>query len=314
MESPTSHKLLIYHSDSKIHEEIISKRLPQLKIHSAAHPKEALVFVKEAEIILSWKIPDELLERARRLKWFSSTAAGNEDLIKNPHLPEKAILTKATVYGEMMAEYVFAYLLYFCRDVAKYFEDQKKRLWGQKRPERLRGKVMGILGLGSVGKEIAKRGKQFGMNVLGVKRIPEPVENVDQVFRPEGLREMIPLVEILINVLPLTPETYHFLGEQELNLMKEGSILYSIGRGKTIDQKALAKVLQTEKIQAVLDVFEIKPLPPKSKLWSLKNVIITPHVSGINIPEEISEEFVRNYERWVRGEPLISLVDREKGY
>lgn len=314
MESRTPHKLLIYHSDSKIYEEIISKRLPQLKIHSAAHPKEAFGFVEEAEIILSWKIPDELLEQARRLKWFSSTAAGNEDLIKNPHLPEKVILTKATVYGEIMAEYVFAYLLYFCRDVAKYFEDQKKRLWGQKRPERLRGKVMGILGLGSVGKEIAKRGKQFGMNVLGVKRIPEPVENVDQVFRPEGLREMIPLVEILINVLPLTPETYHFLGEQELNLMKEGSILYSIGRGKTIDQKALAKVLQTEKIQAVLDVFEIEPLPPKSKLWSLKNVIITPHVSGINIPEEISEEFVRNYERWVRGEPLISLVDRGKGY
>jgi glyoxylate/hydroxypyruvate reductase A len=314
MESRTSHKLLIYHSDSKIYKEIISKRLPQLKIHSAARPKEALGFVEEAEIILSWKIPDELLERARRLKWFSSTAAGNEDLIKNPHLPEKVILTKATVYGEMMAEYVFAYLLYFCRGVAKYFEDQKKRLWGQKRPERLRGKVMGILGLGSVGKEIAKRGKLFGMSVLGVKRIPEPVENVDRVFGSDDLEKMIPLVDYLINVLPLTPETYHILGERELSLMKEGSFLFSIGRGKTIDEKALEKVLQTNKIQAVLDVFEKEPLPPKSKLWGLKNVIITPHVSGISLPEEISEEFVRNYRRWVKGKPLIALVNREKGY
>ncbi len=314
MESRTSHKLLIYHSDSKIYKEIISKRLPQLKIHSAARPKEALGFVEEAEIILSWKIPDELLERARRLKWFSSTAAGNEYLIKNPHLPETVILTKATVYGEMMAEYVFAYLLYFCRGVAKYFEDQKKRLWGQKRPERLRGKVMGILGLGSVGKEIAKRGKLFGMSVLGVKRIPEPVENVDRVFGSDDLEKMIPLVDYLINVLPLTPETYHILGERELSLMKEGSFLFSTGRGKTIDEKALKKVLQTKKIQAVLDVFEKEPLPPKSKLWGLKNVIITPHVSGINLPGEISEEFVRNYERWVRGEPLVALVDREKGY
>ena len=314
MESQISHRLLIYHSDSKIYERIISKKLPQLKIHSAARPKEALDFAKKAEIILAWQIPNQVLKRAKRLQWFSSIGAGNENLVKNPYLPENVVLTKATVYGEMMAEYVFAYLLYFSRNVNKHLKDQKKKVWDRVRPERLRGKVLGILGLGSVGKEIAKRGKLFGMSVLGVKRIPEPVENVDQVFGPEGLRKMIPLVEILINVLPLTPETYHFLGEQELNLMKEGSILYSIGRGKTIDQKALEKILQTKKIQAVLDVFEKEPLSPKSKLWGLKNVIITPHVSGINLPGEISEEFVRNYERWVRGEPLISLVDREKGY
>jgi glyoxylate/hydroxypyruvate reductase A len=178
----------------------------------------------------------------------------------------------------------------------------------------LRGKVLGILGLGSVGKEIAKRGKQFGMNVLGVKRIPEPVENVDQVFRPEDLRKMISQVDYLVNVLPLTSETYHLLGEKELGLMKEGAFLFSMGRGKTIDEKALEKVLQTKKIQAILDVFEKEPLSPKSKLWSLKNVVITPHVSGINLPEEICEEFVKNYKRWVTGEPMIALVDREKGY
>jgi glyoxylate/hydroxypyruvate reductase A len=314
MESRTPHKLLIYHSDSKIYEEIISKRLPQLKIHSAARPKEALDFVKEAEIILAWQIPDEVLRRTKRLQWFSSIGAGNEDLVKNPHLPESVILTKATVYGEMMAEYVFGYLLYFNRHVAKHLKDQRKRVWDQVRPQRLRGKVLGILGLGSVGKEIAKRGKQFGMNVLGLKRIPGPVENVDQVFGQDDLDEMIPLVDYLINVLPLTPKTYHILGEKKLTLMREGSTLYSIGRGKTIDEKALEKVLQTKKIQAVLDVFEKEPLPSKSKLWGFKNVIITPHVSGINLPEEISGEFVINYKRWARGEPLTNLVDREKGY
>jgi phosphoglycerate dehydrogenase-like enzyme len=314
MESRTSHKLLVYHSDSKIYEEILSKRLPQLKIHSAAHPKEALGFVEEAEIILAWQIPDEVLKRAKRLKWFSSIGAGNEDLVKNPYLPETVILTKATVYGEMMAEYVFVYLLYFNRHVAKHLKDQRKRVWDRVRPGRLRGKVLGILGLGSVGKEIAKRGKQFGMRVLGLKRVPETVENVDRVFGSDDLKKMIPLVDYLINVLPLTPETYHILGERELSLMKEGSILYSIGRGRTIDEKALEKVLQTKRIQAVLDVFEKEPLPPKSKLWGLKNVIITPHVSGISLPEEISEEFVRNYGRWVKGEPLVGLVDREKGY
>jgi glyoxylate/hydroxypyruvate reductase A len=241
-------------------------------------------------------------------------AAGNEDLVKNPHLPEDVILTKATVYGEMMAEYVFAYLLYFGRNVSKNFGDQKNKIWDRKRPERLRGKVMGILGLGSVGKEIARRGKQFGMRVSGVKRNPDPMRYVDQVFGPKDLEKMIPLVDVLIVALPLTPETYHFLGETELSLMKEGAFLFSIGRGKTIDEAALTEVLKTREIRAVLDVFETEPLPPESELWKLDNVIITPHVSGINIPEEICEEFVRNYKRWVKGKPLIGLVDRNRGY
>jgi phosphoglycerate dehydrogenase-like enzyme len=309
-----SHQLLIYHSDSKIYEKILSERLPQLKIHSAARPKEAFEFIKEAEIILAWQIPDEVLKRAKRLKWFSSIGAGNEDLVKNPHLPETVILTKATVYGEMMAEYVFSYLLYFNRNVAKHLGDQRKKVWDQVRPGRLRGRVLGVLGLGSVGKEIARKGKQFGMRVLALKRVSEPVESVDQVFGPDDLRSMIPLVDYLINVLPLTPETYHILGEKDLSLMKEGAFLFSIGRGKTINEKALEEVLQTKRIHAILDVFEKEPLSPKSKLWDLKNVIITPHVSGINIPGEICEEFVKNYKRWVRGGPLIGIVNRDKGY
>jgi glyoxylate/hydroxypyruvate reductase A len=314
MESQIFHRLLIYHSDSKIYKGIISKGLPQLKIHSASHLEETLNFVEKAEIILAWQIPDELLKRANRLRWFSSMAAGNEDLVKNPCLPESVILTKATVYGEMMAEYVFAYLLHFGRNVAKHLEDQRNRIWDRKRPERLRDKVMGILGLGSIGTEIAKRGKQFGMTILGAKRTPKAVENVDEVFGPGDLGRMIPFVDYLVAALPLTPETYHLVGEREFGLMKEGTVFFSIGRGKTIDEKALVKVLKTGKIRAVLDVFETEPLPIESELWSLKNVVITPHISGINIPEEICEEFIRNYERWVRGEPLIGLVDRRKGY
>jgi phosphoglycerate dehydrogenase-like enzyme len=306
--------LLIYHPDAKIYEGILSKKLPKLKIQSATRPKEALDFAKKADIILAWQIPDGVLKQAKQLNWFSSIGAGNEDLVKNPHLPETVLLTKATVYGEMMVEYVFAYLLYFSRNVAKHMKDQRKRVWDQMRPTRLRGKVLGILGLGSVGKEIAKRGKQFGMKVIGVKRVPEPVENVDRVFGPDDLRSMIPLVDYLINVLPLTPETYHILGERELSLMKEGAFLFSIGRGKTIDEKDLKKVLQTKKIRAALDVFEKEPLSSKNELWNLKNVIITPHVSGINLPEEICEEFVRNFKRWTKGEPLANLVNREKGY
>jgi phosphoglycerate dehydrogenase-like enzyme len=248
------------------------------------------------------------------LKWFFSTAAGNENLVKNSSFPESAILTKTTIYGEMMAEYVFAYLLYFTRDLSKYFNDQRRKIWRQARPGRLRGKTMGLLGLGSVGKTIARWGKQFGMEILGVRRVPGPVEHVDEVMGPDDLAKVMPRVDVLVVTLPLTPETFHFLGEKELGLMKEGAVLFNIGRGKTIDEKALLNILKTKRIQAVLDVFEDEPLPKESELWNLENVIITPHVSGINMPEEICEEFIRNYDRWIKGEPLIGLVDREKGY
>jgi phosphoglycerate dehydrogenase-like enzyme len=309
-----SHRLLIYHDDARLYQEILARRLPRLEIRSATHPEEAWDFVEEAEIILSWQIRDDLLRRARRLRWFASMAAGNEDLVKNLNLAESVVLTKATVYGEMMAEYVFAYLLYFGRGLSKHIEDQKKKVWDRKRPERLRGKVMGILGLGSVGQEIAKRGKQFGMKVFSVKKAPVPMRYVDQIFGPGDLTKMVPLVDYLVMALPFTPETYHLLGEEELNLIKDGAILFNIGRGKTIDEMALTRVLKTGRIKAVLDVFETEPLPPESELWNLENVIITPHISGINIPEEICGEFVRNYRRWVKGETLIGLVDRSKGY
>jgi len=309
-----SHRVLIYHSDSKIYKDILSKKLPLLSIHSAERPQEALGMIGEVEILFSWQIPDDLLKKAKRLKWFFSTAAGNENLVKNPSFPESAILTKTTIYGEMMAEYVFAYLLYFIRDLSKYFKDQRRKTWRQARPGRLRGKTMGLLGLGSVGKKIAKFGKQFGMEILGVKRVPGPVEHVDQVMGPEELIKVMPRVDTLVVALPLTPETFHLVGENELGLMKEGAVLFNIGRGKTIDERALLNVLKAKRIKAVLDVFEDEPLPKESEFWSLENVIVTPHVSGINMPGEICEEFVRNYDRWVKGESLIGLVDRQKGY
>ncbi len=309
-----SHKLLVYHDDAKLYHEILARKLPRLEICPATRPEEAVDFIREAEILLTWGIPHELLKEAKRLKWFASLGAGNEHLIHNPYIPPSVLFTKMTVYGEMMAEYVFAYLLYFLRDLPKYFKDQKEKVWKQARPERLRGKTLGILGLGSVGKEIAKRGKQFGMNVIGLKRIPEPVENVDQVVGPQDLEKMIPLVDYLIIILPLTPETSHLLGERELGLLKERATLINIGRGKTIDEKALIKTLKTKRMKAVLDVFEEEPLPPESELWTLENVIITPHVSGINLPEEICEEFARNYERWIKGQSLSGLVDRSRGY
>lgn len=306
--------MLIYHPESRAYEEILSQRLQGLAIRSATQPEEALDFIEEAEIIFAWEISDDLLRKAKRLTWFASMGAGNEHLVNNPYLARVPIFTKTTVYGEMMAEYVFSYLLYFTREVGQYLEDQGQSRWDARKPERLKGKVLAVLGLGAVGREIAKRGKQFGMNVIGMKRTPGPVQNVDTVFRSDELEKLIPLADYLVVALPLTAETTHLLGEKQLALIKEGAVLFNVGRGKSIDEKALIERLKTGRMRAVLDVFQTEPLPKESELWTLGNVVVTPHVSGINLPLEICEEFIGNYMRWVRGEPLTGLVDREKGY
>ncbi len=308
------HRLLIFDTEFKEYGIIISKKLPYVKIFSSSSTKEASKIIQSIEIILSWEIPNELLMQAKNLQWFASTGGGNEHLVNNPYLSERVILTKPTVYGQMMTEYIFTYILYFSQNLDKLFENQNSRIWDRNKPMLLSEKIIGIIGLGSIGKEIAKRAKQFGMNVLGVKRNVEPTKNVDRVFGPENLNEVIPQVDYLVMVVPLTSETYHMFGEKELKLMKDGAIFFNIGRGKTVDEKALVKILNVGKIKAVIDVFETEPLPVESELWSLENVIITPHISGITPIEEVCEEFILNYERWKKGQILQGVVDRQKGY
>ena len=242
------HRLFIYRSDSKIYEEILQRKLPQLHIHSAGRPEEAFPYIEEAEILLSSKvIPDDLLKKARRLVWFASTSAGNESLVKNPFLPASVTLTKTTIYGEMMAEFVFAYLLYFIRGGSKHLGDQKKKIWDPVRPERLRGKVLAILGLGSVGKEIAKRGKQFGMRVIGVRRTPEPVEEVDQIFGPQDLDKMIPKADYLVSCRSLHTGDRSSPGRKRTGLVERRRCSLQYRKGNDDRRRGIDPGPQSEK-------------------------------------------------------------------
>ena len=322
MGSSHDHTLLILHPYAKSLGPLLSKQLPGLRILSAGEVEDGLAVIEKenVEIILSptRRVTDELLEKALDLRWIASTSAGNDRLAKNPRLSPAVLLTKGTSHGTTMAEYVLAYMLYFSRQIENNLVKQREKIWNRSLPEvrpfSLQGKTLGVLGLGSIGKKVAQYGKALGMRVLGLKRTPEPVDDVDRIFSPGQLERMIPLVDTLVVVLPLTQETVHFLGEKELRLMKEGALLINIGRGKEIDEAGLIRVLKTKKIHAVLDVCETEPLPQESELWAMKNVILTPHVSGIVTPEELCAEFVANYQRWIAGKPLEGVVDRQKGY
>ena len=313
-------QLVVFHPYAAALERILSQHIPDLILHAGTELETVNKYLADATILLAptRRITDDLLKNAPRLRWIASTSAGNDRLARNPNLPASVILTKGLSHGDSMAEYVLAYLLFFGRKIGPLLEKQKQRIWDRTLPEvrpvSLRSQTIGVLGLGSIGRAVAKRAKESGMHVLGVRRHPAPVAHVDEVFGPNDLDKMIPRVDSLVVVLPLTDETHHFLGKHELELLKDGALLINIGRGKEIDEAALVDVLKTGRIRAVLDVCETEPLPPDSELWGLDNVILTPHVSGIASPADVCEEFISNFRRWERGEPLLGMVDRIKGY
>ncbi|MDA8126615.1 MAG: D-2-hydroxyacid dehydrogenase [Deltaproteobacteria bacterium] len=313
-------QLVIFHPYAVALEKILSQRIPELTIHAGAEWEAVSEHIPAATILLAptRRITDELLKQASCLRWIASTSAGNDRLARNPLLPDATLLTKGLSHGESMAEYVLAYLLFFGRKIGPLLKKQRQRIWDRSlsevRPVPLRGQTIGVLGLGSIGQAVARRAKESGMHVLGMRRHPDPIPQVDEIFGPRDLDRLLPRVDCLVVVLPLTEETHHVLGKRQLEMLKDGALLINIGRGPEIDERALVEVLKTGRIRAVLDVCEIEPLPPDSELWRLNNVILTPHVSGIASPVEICDEFVDNYHRWQRGEPLPGVVDRTKGY
>jgi phosphoglycerate dehydrogenase-like enzyme len=320
MSGSTDLQLLVFHPYAATLERILSQRIPDLTIHAGTELNMVREHIHGTTILLAptRRITNDLLQNAPRLRWIASTSAGNDRLARNPNLPASVLLTKGLSHGAVMAEYVLAYLLFFSKKIGPLLAKQRQRIWDRSlpevRPATLRGQTIGVLGLGSIGREVVRRAKESGLHVLGMKRNPETVPYVDEIFGPGELDRLIPKVDCLVVALPLTTETYHLLGKRQLTLFKDGALLINIGRGEEIDEVALVEILKTGRIRAVLDVCETEPLPPDSELWGLDNVVLTPHVSGITSPVDICEEFITNFRRWKRGEPLLGVVDRTKGY
>jgi phosphoglycerate dehydrogenase-like enzyme len=182
-------------------------------------------------------------------------------------------------------------------------------------PGRLRGSTMLVVGLGDIGRTIARAARAVGMRVLGVSRRARPVPGVERVYRPRDLRRTLSAADWVVLTVPLTPATRGLLGAPELAAMKPSAWLLNIARGAIVDEAALLDALQRRTIAgAVLDVFSTEPLPPPHPVWDLDNVIVTPHISGPSTPEEIAPVFADNLARYLAGRPLRHVVDRRRAY
>ncbi len=216
------------------------------------------------------------------------------------------------IHAITIATYVFSQILRVVKDIDSHIEKQKNKDWT---PMMLTGELtdltIGIAGFGGIGQEVGRLAKAFRMRVLATKRTPVDTNNLDQLFKPSDLDEMLKQSDFVVNCLPVTPETLKVFGEDQFKCMKESSMFINVGRGETVDEEALTKALESKQISvAALDTTDPEPLPDSSPLWELENCFITPHDSawGPKAPERAIDLFLDNISRLVSGDKIINEV------
>lgn len=309
-------RVLLYHPDeAEAYARLVKAPRGAIRLDVCSTPEAAVKPIRGAEILYAWRFPPHLLAKASRLRWIQGMGAGVESFLV-PELPARVIVTRAAgIFGPWMAEYTLGWCAWVSQRMEAFREAQRQRLWRALDPGPLHGRTLAIVGLGDIGKAIARAARAVGMRVIGVSRSGKRERGVAAVYRPSAIARALGQADFVVIVLPLTKETRGLIGEAELRAMKPRAWLVSIGRGPVIDETALMRALSEKRIAgAILDVFETEPLSPDHPLWTLPNVVITPHIAGPSVPAEIAPVFNDNLRRYLAGRRLRHLVNRSRGY
>jgi len=248
-------------------------------------------------------------------KWMQSMYAGVEALMDSS-LRRDYILTNArSVFGELMSEYVFGYLLAHEKKIFKRYQAQQAKKYDRFEGGWLRGKTIGLLGVGSIGAHVAMVAKTFGMQVRGFTISSETSSHVDEYFHDNDLLKFAEDLDYLVVVLPRTNNTDKIVDVNLLNALPSHTVLVNVGRGNAVDEPALVEALTNNKIAAaILDVTAQEPLPEGHPFWTTPNLLLTFHTSAISYPEDLSRVFIENYRLYIEGKPLKYQVDFGRGY
>ena len=269
--------------------------------------------------ILFGGLGEDAMQEATALRWMHQPHAGVEGLMFPAFKASDVILTNCRgLYGTQIAEHAFALLLSITRRIPEQLEFMKTKHWERVPCVELAGMTMGILGLGGIGRAIAERARAFEFEVIAadVERIDKP-DTVSELFGLNELMAFLSQSNILMICCPSTPETHKILSHAQFNQMPDASYVVNVSRGKVVDEEALVAALQSGKVAgAGLDVTYTEPCPPENPLWEQENVILTSHSAGSSqhIRRRAMQLFIDNLHRYVAGEPLVNVVDKQKGY
>ena len=286
---------------------------------------EADTILDEAQVLLYGSVSsgvfDHLLGRAPALRWVHSTAAGIEALLTPLARARGIVVTNARgVFSRPIAEYVVMMVLAVSRRLPQLLELQRERTWQPLQATELADLTVGIVGYGSIGREVARLLEPFDTPIIATRQRPgrgvSETGNV-RLLPPEGLEELLAESDVVVLAAPLTPRTEGMIGAAALQRMKPTAYLVNISRGRLVDEVALQRALEAGWIAgAALDVFRVEPLPPESPLYRAPNLIVTPHTSWSSgrVRQRSLELFISNLRRYLDGEPLENVVDLEAGY
>jgi len=299
----------------------LQENYPHLEWVRCTDREKLLESLKETEILLTFfQCSRKMLDAAPRLRWIQAISAGVDYMALEEIGHRGILLTNGRgIHKIHMAEYAIAAMINLARGFHLMLRNQLQKKWERSVPQQeIYGATVGIIGLGAIGGEIARRAAFMGMRVIGVKRSPEPFEHVDAVYGPEEMEVVFQQSDYVVNLLPNTPSTQKLIDRRFFDLMKPTASFINIGRGQTVNEADLIEALRSRKIKAMVsDVYYTEPLPEDSPLWDLDNVILTPHICG-GSPQYMAramEIIEHNLKVYLSGQgEMINVVAIDKGY
>jgi phosphoglycerate dehydrogenase-like enzyme len=282
--------------------------------------------IADTEIFIGWQLQPEHFTHAKKLKWIHSPTAAVHQLMYPVLVASSVLVSSSTgVHGPVVAEHAIAVLLALAKRLPQAARYQARRKWSQvelwrehPRPREVAGACVAVIGMGNIGREFTSRAKALGMKVIAVRENPgKGTEGADAVFAAEQIEEVLPLADYVLLCPPVTSATERMIDRTRLEKMKAEAYLINVARGNLVDEPALLRALQERRIGgAALDVFEEEPLAESSPFWSLDNVLITPHTAAVTekLWERHYQLIADNLKRFLAGQPLLNLVDKERGY
>jgi phosphoglycerate dehydrogenase-like enzyme len=296
----------------------------QVKI-VAVTKENALQEIADADAYVGNIRPEEV-RAGKKLKWVQVNSAGVENVLfksgSNDLRDSNIILTNnKVVQGPEIADHAFAMLLMLARHLNEYWDDKQKETLRRQQPFpgiELMGKTALVIGVGGIGTQIAFRAWAFGMNVIGVDPEDKPIQpTIKRMVKPDQINDVLPEADVVFISAPHTPKSNKMVGPQQFDLMKKGAYFIAVSRGGIYDLNSLVKALDEKKLSgAGVDVTDPEPLPKGHPLWKFNNVIITPHIAGRSDKDNarMTGTIKENIRRFVAGEPLVNVVDKQKGY
>lgn len=290
----------------------LEAQLPDLIVRRA----EEIADPASVRYALVWKPPAGFFAPYSDLRMVVNLGAGVDSLVNRTDLPDVPITRLSDPnMSRMMAGFVLFAVLRYARDIPVFERAQRDGIWTYVHPRDPKDIRVAVLGLGELGSTAARELARLGFAVTGWSRSPKDIEGIACRHGADALDEVLAGAEILVVMLPSTPDTRRLLGGRELARLPDGAKFINVSRGDVVDQAALVEALRDGRIaEATLDVFEVEPLPPGDPLWTLPNVLITPHLASIALPASAALQIADNIRRLREGLPPLAQVDVARGY